>query len=56
MFEEPETVAKWTDECYWVKTTSTSNKLSSFHLKFFRIFFCGMGKYNDNNLESYSKY
>ena len=19
MFEEPETVAKWTDECYWVK-------------------------------------
>ena len=18
MFEEPETVAKWTDECYWV--------------------------------------
>ena len=20
MFEEPETVAKWTDECYWVNT------------------------------------
>ena len=22
MFEEPETVAKWTDECYWVNIFS----------------------------------
>ena len=42
MFEEPETVAKWTDECYWVN--NTFNLASFLGYKFSPTLpYCGWG-------------
>ena len=42
MFEEPETVAKWTDECYWVKHVYHFTQKSGKTLIVYRVHYVHM--------------